>query len=55
MSRRTEQRKAAVFALYQADVTKMVPFAVATILVMVMLGTVSIWLDIFRPLANPFQ
>ncbi|MBA3268005.1 MAG: site-2 protease family protein [Acidimicrobiia bacterium] len=40
---------------YQADVTKLMPFAVATVVLMVMLGGVSIWLDIFRPLANPFQ
>jgi len=40
---------------YQADAAKMMPFAAATLAVMVMLGGVSIWLDIFRPLANPFQ
>ncbi len=40
---------------YQADVAKMMPFTAAVVVVMVMLGGVSIWLDIFRPLANPFQ
>ncbi len=40
---------------YQADVAKMMPFTAAVIVVLVMLGGVSIWLDIFRPLANPFQ
>jgi len=40
---------------YQADVAKMLPFTAAVIVVLVMLGGVSIWLDIFRPLANPFQ
>jgi membrane-associated protease RseP (regulator of RpoE activity) len=40
---------------YQADVAKMLPFTAAVIVILVMLGGVSIWLDIFRPLANPFQ
>jgi len=40
---------------YQADVAKMMPFTAAVVVVMIMLGGVSIWLDIFRPLANPFQ
>ncbi len=40
---------------YQADVGKMMPFTAAVVVVMIMLGGVSIWLDIFRPLANPFQ
>jgi len=40
---------------YQADVAKMMPFTAAVVVVLVMLGGVSIWLDIFRPLANPFQ
>jgi hypothetical protein len=33
----------------------MLPFTAAVIVILVMLGGVSIWLDIFRPLANPFQ
>ncbi len=40
---------------YRADVGKMMPLTAAVVVVMVMLGGVSIWLDIFRPLANPFQ
>jgi membrane-associated protease RseP (regulator of RpoE activity) len=40
---------------YQADVGKMMPIAAAVILVLVLIGVTSIYLDIVRPVANPFQ
>ena len=40
---------------YQADVGKMMPVAAAVIVVLVLLGVTSIYLDIVRPLSNPFQ
>ena len=40
---------------YQAEVRKMMPFAAATIVLMIMLSTLSIYLDIFRPLSNTFR
>lgn len=40
---------------YHADVGKMMPVAVAMVALLLVLGATSIWLDIVRPLANPFQ
>jgi RIP metalloprotease RseP len=40
---------------YQADVGKMMPIAAAMILILVVIGVTSIYLDIVRPMANPFQ
>jgi membrane-associated protease RseP (regulator of RpoE activity) len=40
---------------YQADVAKMMPVTAAVVAVLLVLGATSIWLDIVRPLANPFQ
>jgi len=40
---------------YQADVGKMMPIAAAVIVVLVLIGISSIYLDIVRPMANPFQ
>lgn len=40
---------------YQADVGKMMPIAVAVIVVLVLIGVTSIYLDIVKPIANPFQ
>jgi len=40
---------------YQADVAKMMPIAAAVIVVLVLIGVTSIYLDIVKPLANPFQ
>ena len=40
---------------YQADVGKMMPVAAAVIVVLVLIGVTSIYLDIVRPLSNPFQ
>ena len=40
---------------YQADVGKMMPVAAAVILVLVLIGVTSIYLDIVKPVANPFQ
>ena len=40
---------------YQADVGKMMPVAAAVIVVLVLIGVTSIYLDIVRPMANPFQ
>lgn len=40
---------------YRADVGKMVPVAAAMIAVMVLIAVTSIYLDIVKPLANPFQ
>lgn len=40
---------------YQADVGKMMPIAAAMIAVLVVIGVTSIYLDIVRPMANPFQ
>jgi membrane-associated protease RseP (regulator of RpoE activity) len=40
---------------YQADVGKMMPVTAAVVAVLLVLGAASIWLDIFHPLANPFQ
>ncbi len=40
---------------YQADVGKMMPVAAAMIAILVLIGVTSIYLDIVRPMANPFQ
>ncbi|MDQ3897231.1 MAG: RIP metalloprotease [Actinomycetota bacterium] len=40
---------------YQADVGKMMPIAAAVIVVLVLIGVTSIYLDIVKPMANPFQ
>jgi membrane-associated protease RseP (regulator of RpoE activity) len=40
---------------YQADVGKMLPFTAAVVAALLVLGATSIWLDIVRPVANPFQ
>jgi membrane-associated protease RseP (regulator of RpoE activity) len=40
---------------YQADVGKMMPIAAAMIIVLVLIGVTSIYLDIVKPMANPFQ
>jgi len=40
---------------YHADVGKMMPVAVAVIVILVLIGVTSVYLDIVRPVANPFQ
>ena len=40
---------------YQADVGKMLPVTAAVVALLLVLGLTSIWLDIVRPVANPFQ
>jgi membrane-associated protease RseP (regulator of RpoE activity) len=40
---------------YRADVSKMTPVAVAVIGFFLIFGMTTIWLDIVRPLANPFR
>ncbi len=40
---------------YQADVGKMMPVAATVIVVLVLIGVTSIYLDIVKPMANPFQ
>ncbi|MGI8984708.1 MAG: M50 family metallopeptidase [Acidimicrobiales bacterium] len=40
---------------YHADVGKMMPVAAAVIVVLVLLGVTSVYLDIVKPVANPFQ
>lgn len=40
---------------YRADVAKMMPVTAVVVVVLLMLGLTSIWLDIVHPLANPFQ
>ena len=42
-------------APYQADVGKMIPIAAAMIAVLVLIGVTSLYLDIVKPLANPFN
>jgi len=39
---------------YQADVGKMVPVAAAMIAILVLIGITSLYLDIVKPMANPF-
>ncbi|MDQ6798419.1 MAG: site-2 protease family protein [Actinomycetota bacterium] len=41
-------------APYQADVGKMVPIAAAMIAILVLIGITSLYLDIVKPMANPF-
>ncbi len=40
---------------YRANVAKMMPVAVAVVTVLLVIGVVSIYLDIVQPVANPFQ
>ena len=40
---------------YQADVAKMLPVTAAVVALLLVLGLTSIWLDIVRPISNPFQ
>jgi membrane-associated protease RseP (regulator of RpoE activity) len=40
---------------YHADVSKMMPVTAVVLVVMLALGVTSIYLDIFNPIANPFQ
>jgi len=40
---------------YQADVAKMLPFTAAVVMVLVVFGAATIYLDIVRPIANPFH
>ncbi len=40
---------------YHADVGKLMPLTAAVVVLMVLLGVTSIYLDIFRPVGNPFQ
>jgi membrane-associated protease RseP (regulator of RpoE activity) len=40
---------------YQADVSKMLPLTAAVVALLLVFGLTTIWLDIVRPVANPFQ
>jgi len=40
---------------YQADVGKMIPVAAAMIAILVLIGITSMYLDIVKPVANPFN
>jgi membrane-associated protease RseP (regulator of RpoE activity) len=40
---------------YQADVAKLMPLTAAVVLVLIVFGTATIYLDIVRPIANPFH
>jgi membrane-associated protease RseP (regulator of RpoE activity) len=40
---------------YQADVAKLLPLTAAVVSVLVLLGAMTIYLDIVRPIANPFH
>ena len=40
---------------YHADVAKLMPLTAAVVAVMVVLGVTSIYLDIVKPVGNPFQ
>jgi membrane-associated protease RseP (regulator of RpoE activity) len=40
---------------YHADVARLLPLTYAVVAVIVTLGVTSLWLDIARPLANPFE
>ncbi len=40
---------------HHADVGKLMPLTAAVVAVMVVLGVTSIYLDIVKPLSNPFQ
>src|SRR5205085_9970619 len=40
---------------YHADVTKLLPLTAAVVTVLILLGAMTVYLDIVRPIANPFQ
>jgi membrane-associated protease RseP (regulator of RpoE activity) len=40
---------------YQADVAKLLPLTAAVVSVLLLLGVMTIYLDIVRPIANPFH
>jgi membrane-associated protease RseP (regulator of RpoE activity) len=40
---------------YHADVAKLMPLTAAVVTVLLLFGAMTIYLDIFRPIANPFQ
>jgi RIP metalloprotease RseP len=40
---------------YRADVAKLLPLTAAVVLVLVVMGLTSVWLDIVHPINNPFQ
>ena len=40
---------------YHADVAKLMPITAAVVAIMVVLGVTSIYLDIVKPIGNPFQ
>jgi membrane-associated protease RseP (regulator of RpoE activity) len=40
---------------YHADVAKLMPLTAAVVVIMVLLGVTSIYMDIVKPLSNPFQ
>jgi membrane-associated protease RseP (regulator of RpoE activity) len=40
---------------YRADVTKLLPLTAAVVSLLVIFGAMTIYLDIVRPIANPFQ
>jgi hypothetical protein len=40
---------------YHADVTKLLPLTAAVVSVLIIFGAMTIYLDIVRPIANPFQ
>ena len=40
---------------YHADVGKLMPLTYAVVFILVSLGVTALWLDIVRPLSNPFQ
>ena len=40
---------------YHADITKLMPVAYAMVMVLVFIAVSSLYLDIVRPAANPFQ
>ncbi len=40
---------------YQADVSKMLPLTAAVVALLLVLGLSLIWMDIVRPVANPFR
>ncbi|MGH9189946.1 MAG: M50 family metallopeptidase [Acidimicrobiales bacterium] len=40
---------------YHADISKLVPVAAAVVAIMLVIGVTSLYLDIVKPVANPFQ
>jgi len=50
-----ERLRSRVGRRYYADVSKMMPVTAVVLAVLVALGITSIYLDIFNPIANPFQ